>query len=64
MTCLTRPLRLLTFLCFIGVALAVTRVNAWGWWYDSGAPIAHERRVNIVAQMLTNGSDADQRLRC
>jgi len=37
-----------------GVA-ASGRVNAWGWWYDTGAPISYERRVNLVAQMLTNG---------
>jgi hypothetical protein len=37
----------------VGVA-GSGRVNAWGWWYDSGAAISYERRVNLVAQMLTN----------
>ena len=30
----------------------------WGWWYNNGSPLPMERRVNIIAQMLTNGGNA------
>ena len=48
-------LRLVVLCLLVTGTAGVARSNQWGWWYDSGAPIAYERRVNIVAQMLING---------
>ena len=36
---------------------AAAAFNAWGWAYNSGAPISYERRINIVSQMLLTGGN-------
>jgi transposase len=53
------PLILLCFVVLlVGGALGVASQNHWGWYYDNGAPLPRERRVNIVASMLSNGANA------
>ena len=31
--------------------------NVWGWWFNNGKELDLERKVNIVAQMMTTGGD-------
>lgn len=44
----------------LAVVLGSARLTQpdWGWWYNNGAPLPMERRVNIIAQMPTNGANA------
>ena len=50
-------LRWLVLAALVASVSSVARFNAWGWVYDAGAPIAKERRVNIVVQMLITGGN-------
>ena len=45
-------LHVLLLIVLITPVTSVARMNAWGWWYNNGAPISYERRVNIISQML------------
>ena len=41
----------------VACAEATAACNSWGWWYNNGAALPKERRINIVARMLlTNGN--------
>lgn len=53
-----RPVIILALLALlIDCAEATAACNAWGWWYNNGAALPKERRINIVARMLlTNGN--------